>query len=207
MLSLSTIRKISRDAAIIAARQNKIPFTVEPQDLADWKARFNAGTLKFPFPFLGNYVPQGWRRTDRDLLFVDSTGYGRENEQALTVTATIDALIPGKAYAIIQTGQFQLYLGEYERDDSSEGNEAEFIGLTSAEEREFDCEFGEQPRADVEVRFEGSICLFEPRTRRGTTWVNAHVAEPAYFGNALVVEHRFAKELARAMKADGLLLK
>jgi hypothetical protein len=119
----------------------------------------------------------------------------------------LEALIPGKAYAVIETGQFQLHLGEYERDDSSEGNEAEFIGLTSAEEEEFDCEFGEQPRPDVEIRFEGTICLFEPHTCRGKTWIQSHVAPDAqWFGNALAVEHRFAKDLARAIKADGLLL-
>jgi hypothetical protein len=207
MMSLAAIHRISQDAAIRAARKNRIPFAVETEDISNWKAQFNAGTLKFPFPFVGDYVPQGWTRTGREPLFVDHSGCGTENEPALTVRALLEALTPGKAYAVIETGQFQLYVAEYERDDSSEGNADQFLDLTGDEEQEFEDEFSEQPRPDVEIRFEGTICLFEPRTRRGTTWLNSHVAEPTYFGNALVVESRFAKELARAMKADGLLLK
>jgi hypothetical protein len=207
MLSLSGIRQLSRDAAIRSVRDNRIPFTVEPEDLIDWKRRLETGTLKLPFPSLGAYVPNGFRRTTRDPLFVDHSGCGTESEPALTVRALVEALTPGKAYAIIETGQFQLYVAEYERDDSSPGNEGEFIDLTSAEEKEFDCEFGEQPRADIEIRFEGTICLFEPHTRRGKTWIQSHVAPDAQcWGQSLVVEHRYAKEIAKAMKSAGLLL-
>jgi hypothetical protein len=206
VLSLSAIRQISRDAAVRAARDNRIPFTVEPQDLADWKARFKAGNLKFPFPFLGNYVPQGWKRTDRPLLFVDSSGQGREDEPALTVTATIDALIPGRAYAVIETGQFQLYVAEYERDDSSGGNADQFLDLTSEELEEFEAEFGEPPKHDIRVRFDGSLALFEILTKRAQCWVRHHVTDPQFFGRALVCEWRYAKSLAAGMKKSGLRL-
>lgn len=138
MMSLHAIQQISHDAAVRACRENRIPFTVEEQDKEHWKAQFKAGTLKFPFPFLGEYVPQAWKRTDRDPLFVDSSGYGREGEPALTVMATIDALTVGKAYAIIENGQFQLHLAEYERDGAALGNDDHFVGLTSDEEQEFD---------------------------------------------------------------------
>ena len=207
MLSLSGIRQLSRDAAVRAARENRIPFTVEPQDISDWKRRLETGTLKLPFPFLGDYVPNGFRRTERDPLFCDHSGCGTASEPALTLRALVEALTPGKAYAIIETGQFQLYVAEYERDDSSEGNADQFLDLTSDEEQEFKDEFSEQPRPDVEIRFESTICLFEPHTRRGKTWIKSHVAPDAqWWGRSLVVEHRYAKEIARAMKSAGLKL-
>jgi len=207
MMSLAAIQRFSQDAAIRAARKNRIPFTVEEQDIQAWKAQFKAGTLKFPFPLLGNYVPQGWRYTDREPIFVDTSGFGKENEPALTLRGFLEALEANKAYAVVESGQFQAYIREYERDDSSEGNADEFLDLTSDEEQEFKDEFSEQPRPDVEVRFEGTICLFEPHTRRGKTWICSHVARDAqWWGNSLVVEHRYAKGIARAMKCAGLLL-
>jgi hypothetical protein len=207
MMSLAAIHRISQDAAIRAARENRIPFAVEPQDLTDWKARLNAGNLKIPFPFLGDYLPQGWRYTDREPIFVDTSGFGKENEPALTLRGFLEALEPNKAYGVVESGQFQAYVREFERDDSSEGNADQFLDLTSDEEQEFEDEFSEQPRPDVEIRFEGTICLFEPHTRRGKTWIESHVAPDAQcWGRSLVVEHRYAKEIARAMKSAGLLL-
>jgi hypothetical protein len=205
MMSLAAIHQVSQDAAIRAARENRIPFAVEEQDIQNWQARLKAGTLKFPFPFLGDYLPQGWKRTERDLLFVDSTGCGREDEPALTVRATIEALTVGKAYAIVESGQFQLYLAEFARDDDSPGNEEEFVGLTSDEEAEFS-EIANPKGPDVAIRFDGSICLFELKTCRARQWVIRHVVDPSYFGSALVVETRFAKDIASGMQNDRLRL-
>jgi hypothetical protein len=208
MMSLSAIRQLSRDFAIRACRENKIPFVFEQSDIDDLRTQLQAGkTLRFLIPFLGNYIPQGWRHTDRPLLFVDTSGFGREDEPALTTRAFVEAIEPGKAYAVVETGQFQAYLREYERDDASLGNENEFVGLTSDEEQEFNEEFRNQEGADVEIRFEGTIALFEPLSHRASAWIQSHVLDDAqWFGNALVVEHHFVKELARAMKSDGLRL-
>jgi hypothetical protein len=208
MMSLAAIKRLSRDAAVIACRHNKIPFVFEQEDIDDFKAHLAAGrTIQFLIPLLGDYLPQGWRHTDRQPFFVDTSGFGREDEPAMTTRAFVEALEPGKGYAVIECGESQAFIREYERDDSSLGNEDEFVGMTSAEEKEFDCEFGEQPRADVEIRFEGTICLFEPHTRRGKTWIESHVEQDAqWWGNSLVVEHGYAKEIARAMKSAGLLL-
>jgi hypothetical protein len=208
MLSLSAIRQLSRDAAVIACRQNKIPFIFEQEDIDDLKAHLAAGrTIQFLIPLLGDYLPQGWRYTDRQPLFVDTTGFGREDEPAMTTRAFVEALEPGKGYAVIECGESQAFIREYERDDSSEGNADRFLDLTSDEEQEFEDEFSEQPRADVEIRFEGTICLFEPHTRRGKTWIHSHVAPGAqWWGRSLVVEHRYAKEIAKAMKSAGLKL-
>lgn len=60
---------------------------------------------------------------------------------------------------------------------------------------------------DILVRYEGTIFLFCPLTTRAKTWIDEHVQEDAqWFGNALVVEHRFAWALLEGMKDEGLVL-
>ena len=60
---------------------------------------------------------------------------------------------------------------------------------------------------DVSVQNEGTIFLFVPHTDVARDWIAEHVAEEApYFGDALVVEHRYARDLADGMQADGLTL-
>jgi len=60
---------------------------------------------------------------------------------------------------------------------------------------------------DVIVRYEGSIFLFEPLTVAAKHWIDANVQPNAqWFANALVVEFRYAAELAAAMRSDGLVL-
>jgi len=50
---------------------------------------------------------------------------------------------------------------------------------------------------DVLVRNEGSIFLFQPLTPRAKAWIAEHVEpDPLRFGDALVVVHRYAWELA-----------
>jgi hypothetical protein len=204
MLSLSVIRRLSRDCAIRACRENKIPFVYEQEDLDDLKAQLKAGkSLRFLIPYLGSYLPQGWRCTAREPLFIDTSGYGKEGEPALTTRAFVEALTPGKGYGCVEAGQFQAYIREYERDDSSRGNADECVGLTSYEEAEA-AEIANPKGPDVHVTFEGSIALFWPRTQRARQWIGLHVADPTWFGHALVVEQRFVKELARGMKADRL---
>jgi hypothetical protein len=60
---------------------------------------------------------------------------------------------------------------------------------------------------DVSVRNEGSIFLFQPHTEAAKDWIAEHIPEDAqYFGTALVVEHRYAGDIAEGMKGDGLTL-
>ena len=60
---------------------------------------------------------------------------------------------------------------------------------------------------DVLVRNEGSVFLFCPLTFQSKEWIDEHVQpDPMWFGNALVVEHRFAWGLAQGMKDAGLVL-
>jgi hypothetical protein len=109
MMSVDTIRAMSRDAARKAAKDRKEPFIVEAEDIADWKVSLRG----FPFPFIGTYVPKGWKLVDT--YFVDSSGMGSDNEPALSVRQFIDKLEPGYGYAVTEAGQFQVYVGKYQR--------------------------------------------------------------------------------------------
>ena len=117
MMSLSQIHSESRKAAAKAARQGKRPFMVEAEDLSDWKAgKFTT----LPFPFLGDFVPKGWEVTAE--YFVDSSGFGREDEPALTIRQFINKLQVGHGYAITQAGQFQVYISEYQKGGKPESD-------------------------------------------------------------------------------------
>ena len=60
---------------------------------------------------------------------------------------------------------------------------------------------------DVLVRNEGTVFVFCPLTPRAKKWIDEHVQSDAqWFGNALVVEHRYAWGLAEGMKDEGLVL-
>jgi len=60
---------------------------------------------------------------------------------------------------------------------------------------------------DVTVQNEGSIFLFQLETEAAKTWVAEHVSEEATFWcGGLVVEHRYAGNLAAGMQADGLVV-
>ncbi len=61
-----------------------------------------------------------------------------------------------------------------------------------------------EPHADVAITFSGNVALFNVLTRRAAVWINSHVAAPNIWNSALVCELRYAKGLAKSMKADGL---
>ena len=105
MMSLSLINGMSRQQARKAAREGKHPFMLWPGDKEKMPP--------FPFPNIGSYRPKGWELVDT--LFCDSSGMGSESEPALTVHQLIDALEPGFGYAIIEEGQFQVYVGKFKK--------------------------------------------------------------------------------------------
>jgi hypothetical protein len=61
---------------------------------------------------------------------------------------------------------------------------------------------------DILVQNEGTVFVFCPITSQGKEWVSENVhSEPwQWFGDVLVVEHRFAWGLAQGMKDAGLVL-
>ena len=112
MMSLEYIESESRAAAKKAAKSNKRPYIVEAEDIVSWKTR----RQQLPFPNLGSFVPKGWKEVDS--LFCDSSGFGAPGEPALTYAQLIAKLEVGKGYAITQVGQFQVYVGVFERIDN-----------------------------------------------------------------------------------------
>lgn len=99
------IKQEAMEAAEIAAQKNLEPFSVWPGDKAKWPP--------FPFPFIGDYDPPGWKLVDRH--FVDSSGFGAPNEPALTISQFMNKIKEGLGYAILEAGEFQLYVGEYKK--------------------------------------------------------------------------------------------
>ena len=113
MMSPESLQAINDEVAAKAAKHKKVPYVpfdnTEPER---WPP--------FPFPSLGSYVPPGWERTE-DTFFVDSSGFGRSSDPALTIYQ-FQQLIrefvtdhPTYGYAIIDEGPFQLVVGAMKR--------------------------------------------------------------------------------------------
>jgi hypothetical protein len=107
MMSLETIRSLSYEAGIAAARRNLKPFALEAGDVDNMPP--------FPFPNLGDHIPDGWYI--EDTLFVDKYELGGP---ALSVYGLKETLRPmegtGVGLAIIEEGQFQLYIGIFKKE-------------------------------------------------------------------------------------------
>lgn len=125
MMSLQTTQNINREAAIKAAATNRYPFTFEAEDVGI------IDSLR-AIPFLGDHLPTNWRRKnittknhvhglyndDNDghgAWMVDSSGIGGFGEPALMIEEFLDMIQAGHSYAIVEAGQFQIKIGEFEK--------------------------------------------------------------------------------------------
>lgn len=112
MMSIETIRQMAADATRKAARAKKQPYV--PYDAAEVE-----GWDSFPFAFVGDYVPRGWKLVDT--WFCDSSGFGADDEPALSVSQLKEKILVKLdeketfGYAITQAGQFQVYVGVYQK--------------------------------------------------------------------------------------------
>lgn len=61
---------------------------------------------------------------------------------------------------------------------------------------------------DIRIENHGSLFVFWPLSESAKSWVDENVAEPTFLGgtHAIVVEPRYARELADGMMADGLVV-
>lgn len=110
MMSPGVIHDMALKAARKAAREKRVPLVLEAEDIAILKAKGAESGLRFPF--LGTYIPRGWKRTERE-FFVDSSGFGGPGEPALTLEKFLDQVKPSHGYAVTEAGQFQVYVAEY----------------------------------------------------------------------------------------------
>jgi len=115
MMDLRTIRDMADQAARKARRDGREPYGFFDESEVD---RVEHGG-RAPLPFLGSYVPKGYRLVET--YFVDSSGFGSENEPALTQRAFFER-VRGHVrdgnpyfYAVTEAGQFQCYVGVFER--------------------------------------------------------------------------------------------
>jgi len=60
---------------------------------------------------------------------------------------------------------------------------------------------------DVLVANAGTVFVFCPLTLRAREWIDAHVQNAMWYGDSMIVEHRYALGLAAGMKDAGLELK
>ena len=111
MMSISQIRHLSNEQAAKAAKSKKRPYVPFSRTEVE-------NYPPFTFPNIGSYTPKGWK--ERERLFVDKTGFGSEHETALTVNQFKEKLLKlydedsSLGYAIIEEGQFQVYIGVFE---------------------------------------------------------------------------------------------
>jgi len=59
------------------------------------------------------FCPKAWELIDT--LFVDSSGFGGPGEPALTIEEFHSKIKAGFGYAIVEAGQFQVYVGVFRR--------------------------------------------------------------------------------------------
>jgi len=97
-----------RKLDIKKANEKKEPFEWKQEHTEQFK---HGG---YPFPVIENTDKlNGWKQTGSH--FVDTSGFGREDEPALTQKQFHSKLKPGKAYAVTGMGKFQAHVGEFER--------------------------------------------------------------------------------------------
>lgn len=109
MWSPETIRDMEDEAAQKAAAKAMVPYVPFDEEEVD---RYPP----FPFPNLGSHRPDGWELGDEHL--VDSSGWGTSGELAHTPEQFKKVIKerPGKGWAIISQGQFQVVVGEFEKN-------------------------------------------------------------------------------------------
>lgn len=59
---------------------------------------------------------------------------------------------------------------------------------------------------DIQIQNEGFIFLVHALTKKAKAWIqeNINAEESTFFGSALVVEHRYIRDVLAGMESDGL---
>lgn len=107
MFSLETIKQMNEERAEEARERRLEPYLYNG----------NPEYLK-RIPNIGNHRPKGWKLVET--YFVDSSGFGTEGELALTFNQFANRAKIGYGYAIIEAGQFQVYIGEFVKIENNE---------------------------------------------------------------------------------------
>jgi hypothetical protein len=111
MFSLEVIIHLNNEAAREARRKKKEPHVPTPEEIENFPP--------FPLPHLGPFMPPGWEQVEDAVWFADSSGWGRNDEPALSVGQLKEALRqyavenPGHGFGITEAGQFQCHVAAY----------------------------------------------------------------------------------------------
>lgn len=128
MMDLRTLRRLNLEATGKAAREKKQPLMCNHGD---------NGSTAFQdlIPYIGDgYSPKGWTRVDiakefgiadpenerglyDNTYFVDTTGFGRSYELALTEHEFRKLLKVGYGYAVIERGPMQEHIAVFKRKE------------------------------------------------------------------------------------------
>jgi len=71
----------------------------------------------------------GFKRVN--IYFVDNSGFGTDSEPALTAQGFLNKVKQGYYYGITSIGQFQVYIGEFIKDNRTKKEKLAEIGLVS----------------------------------------------------------------------------
>jgi hypothetical protein len=104
MVDLATINKMNRESGMKARKSGREPFVLRSDSDRDDLRKI---------PNFGTYRPKGWHLVRT--LFVDSSGFGASDEPAMTFGQFSKEAKVGYGYAIVEAGQFQVYIGEFKR--------------------------------------------------------------------------------------------
>lgn len=134
MMDSATIEYYARKAARESAKAGVEPAILTADDLGN--LRRGRGT-RVRIPFIGDRWPRGWKPVDlrewfpeangwdpkgvypdanrgKGAFFVDLSGFGAEDEPALTLEQFAALARPGFGYAVVEAGQFQGHVAVFE---------------------------------------------------------------------------------------------
>ena len=94
-----------------------------------YKAITNNDEGVFKSPIVKDKNLYGYKKVNE--YFVDNSGWGSENEPALTARQFLGKVKQGYYYGITDMGQFQVYIGEFIKDTRSRKNKLAENGLVS----------------------------------------------------------------------------
>jgi len=97
----------------IIAMNNNTTDRAENEGLEPYIAKYDRDENVRKCPKLGDYIPENWELVNT--YFVDNSGFGSENEPALTFEQFLTKVRKDYGYGIGECGQFQIYINEYRR--------------------------------------------------------------------------------------------
>jgi hypothetical protein len=112
MMGYADIQALVDRATKESEEELREPLYVSPGMLREMRN----GTQLYALPFLGDYVPPGWERTETEEYFCDTSGMGQPGERALTQEEFLAKMEAGYGYAVVEMGQFQCYVAQYQED-------------------------------------------------------------------------------------------